>query len=421
MCENHLPKHFKENSIDDWVKFFCVMYEKANRDRLPAILWLEAIDEATKLAEEARKNRPSQILRRAVTLFGWLCGFVGKYTVQPPPHDTDPIGDLLKRRCDGDGCEESLGGWVWMKFPGRCPVCAGEKCLCPSYRKLAEDRHTFDVAATREKLVSPDTNQSQKEFLQRQLNEHEDYLRLRKTWHTRVLEARKDRDALKSFLGKPLDQQIDMFVDIFGGSQFDLDLLQITSKLLEEAGEVAREIIALSELWEIKKRLKDGTLPEQDRQGLQKGLETLLAADQHRLPPDFVEGLRAKSRENLVEAVHCFCEDAANSLKGELADVFSWLTAVLYKVGTSLCEYREVQVWYQFSDIIMKHHQRDSATLCCPECLEATCDRLCLWMNICRTILEDKKKEYKRDTAEQWEAEEISPVGGISTGCGAGC
>src|SRR5437016_5879179 len=106
-------------TLDEWVKGLHQVYGLANLAKDPKEVWLEALDEATKLYEEVRRGElSSQIVSRTVKMFAWVCSFVGKYTdssIQTQLSANDPLRGLL------------VGGtysrWIMTKYPGVCAFC----------------------------------------------------------------------------------------------------------------------------------------------------------------------------------------------------------------------------------------------------------------------------------------------------------
>ena len=340
----------KEGNIDDWVRFFHKMHKTVNKERPPELLWLEAVDEATKLTEEARKEKPDTLLQ-AIKLFGWVCGFVGKYTLSPPDEDKDSIGWLLLDKDDHNEMTESWGKWIWKKYPGRCPVCGQEKCICPAYREVAEERHRFDLEEIKRKEEA--TEGEEKKNWEKREKEIKDYNVVMGRGRNEWQKDRQDTGKLKDFLDKKsLDDQIDMLIDIYGGLHFDLDFLQITAKLLEEVGEVGREILVLRELWDLNKQVgnqKEKVKPE---------LIELLNRNRAKLSNERVEELKGKVNSDLTQAINYFRSQAARSLKWELADVFTWLSAVLHKVGMRWRFYCKEEKWYQLQSFLIEYHPK---------------------------------------------------------------
>ena len=382
---------YSDFSIDDWVKFYHEIYKGANEKRQPALLWLEAVDEATKLTEEARKEQPDIIVKEVVKLFSWVCSFIGKYTLSPPENDKDPIGRLL---CDKDGddhsnVDESWGKWVWKKYPGLCPVCGQKKCVCPAYRELAEERHRLEENGE----VKAEENEHEKAYRARRKEEMEEYRqKIEKEGRKELQKARQNTTELGNFKKKSLDKQIDMLITIYGGLHFDLGFLQITAKLLEEVGEVGRIILALEGLYDLNKQ--NEKVKTEARSGLIKLLDNAKLNDERK------KELKEKVNPDLTQAIEYFQFWAARSLKGELADVFTWLSAVLHKVGMCWrfsCEEKESQ-WFQFYDFLIDHHRKnDQKQLVCTFCGKTRCEKSCLWLHACDTVLEEMAKEERKN------------------------
>src|SRR5712691_11843924 len=83
-------------SMDDWVVALFSVYQDVDVERSGAELWLQVLDEASKLMEAIRKEELMGVTKQCVKVFGWTASFVGKYTLSRPA-GSDPIGDGLAR------------------------------------------------------------------------------------------------------------------------------------------------------------------------------------------------------------------------------------------------------------------------------------------------------------------------------------
>ena len=137
-------KSKKRWSLNEWVIGLYHIYQDVDYMMDPADIWLQVVNDASQLVEEIRKgrfDRPDEdrpdALRQLVKMFCWICGFVGKYTLEDRFPKDDPIQKLLqesyyKEYLDG---EESYEKWILLKYPSVCFICGNEHCLCSSYTK----------------------------------------------------------------------------------------------------------------------------------------------------------------------------------------------------------------------------------------------------------------------------------------------
>lgn len=138
---------------------------------------------------------------------------------------------------------------------------------------------------------------------------------------------------------KNLDRIVDMFEDIFGPSYFVMPIEEITFHFIEEVGEVAEQIRELRAL-------------------------------------DMSSSIKGKDKERRKKQI-------TEEFLRELADVFSWMCAVLIKIdymignvnsvltefGRSKSEYRMIK----FSEIMEKYYS-DNRRIVCRTCKQSPCN-----------------------------------------------
>lgn len=369
--------------LDRWVKAFHEIYGIVDKERPPTVLWLEAVDEASKLQEMVRRNDLSKdIVNQACKLFGWVCSFVGKYTIGANEiGDDDPIKTLLKKKRD-DGFvtgEETYTKWIFNKYPGRCPQCLDTPCRCPSYRNLLERRQDPNI---REQLHGI-------RFLTEQAKQKR---------------RQKIRDQIGNTVDKydkNLDTLVNMFVDIYGGTHFDLDLWKISAKVLEEVGEVGREILALDELKRIKNRL-NSTLPPSEKDLKESFVKRLTGLQEEgRIESHLAKQAKDRlNKYNIQETLKWLTQPTADNLKDELADVFSWLSAFLHKVGELwrdlgyAAHYADEKGDYKIYRFLEEHYKSSKQTLGCPSCGEEKCNETCLASGAFKMVMDKKVNQF---------------------------
>lgn len=87
------------------------------------------------------------------------------------------------------------------------------------------------------------------------------------------------------------------------------------------------------------------------------------------------------------------------TLREELADVFSWLSAVLYKIGEIMREVRrEPEAWYAFKDWLERKYFVGGAFVCLA-CGTGPCENDCRAVWHVRKIFRDLKKQSYLPTA----------------------
>jgi|GEM_PF-3769760 len=351
--------------LDRWVEEFHRIYGSVDKWRPPTVLWLEAVDEASKLQEMVRRNDLSEdIVKQACKLFGWVCSFVGKYTMGANEiGDDDPIKTLLRKQRD-DGFvtgEETYTKWILNKYPGVCPRCVDTPCTCPSYRNLTERSRD---PKTKEKL-------SEIEYMKEKTREE----------RKQKIEINTIRDKYD----ESLDALVNMFVDIYGGTHFDLDLWKICAKLLEELGEVGREILALDELKRVKNRLNSRLEPSEEALKDSFGRQLTHLKQEGRIEEEQRASAEGKLNDDTMQTTLGWLTEAtADNLKDELADVFSWLSAFLHKVGELWREldyatlYADANGDYKVYLFLDARYKSRWQRLGCPSCRQDKCNETCL-------------------------------------------
>lgn len=274
-----------EWSLDRWVREVYDIYGDRNREMDSQTLWLEVVDETSKLYEEIRKGNFSDTIKEPITkLFLWICAFVGKYTLTP----SDEIDHVDPVRILSQDSNKSYLRWILLKYPKVCHFCGQSKCICVLQESAIETRH-----------------------------EREEVDDVLKEGFKIVEDKKKEIDKLyEEYSSRGVDDLIDMFIKIYNPKISVMELGKITAHLLEEVGEVAHEICSLTVI----------------RDSLQQ-----------------LQGKDSEAQRSLEE-LQLF---VAEELKKELADVFSWLSSFLHKLGDiwRSCQ-NEPDKEYLFSDLL---------------------------------------------------------------------
>jgi NTP pyrophosphatase (non-canonical NTP hydrolase) len=197
--------------------------------------------------------------------------------------------------------------------------------------------------------------------------------------------ARSKRNREK-FYKKTVDELINEFIAIYGGGHEGVDLWQIAAHLLEEIGEVAEEVIFLSELRSLNDLMSGSAPPVKFRtvvekaykkEGSIRGLKVALAK------------LKTGGEETIFRSLR---EDSIHTLKEELADVFSWLSAMLFKIGEIMREVRGENKFYCFHDWLAEKNFKDGSFVCFA-CAAGPCENDCRAVWHVRKVIRDKKRE----------------------------
>lgn len=348
-------------SLDYWIRKFHQIYGSVNKHRHPGQIWAQVIDNASQLAEMIRRPplNTDEALKFSMNIFLWTIAFVGKYTIpnvsvleKREREIGDPIGPLLRQTDESDPDDflenypESYSKWLLLKYPTVCPKCAKNPCVCPSYRRIIEGRH---------------------DLYKREYEEFESGLGSLKE------EAKsKALDIADNFItNNSLEDTIHFFIDIYGGANFDLDIWKINAHLLEEIGEVTSELLTISEL---NIRTENGV----NINRILKHLDKKGKFEDGKLPD--LKDLIGRNEREIICSIR---GKIAKNIKEELADVFSWLSALLNKIGDEL-RAREKDPKKRkekkfLADYIKPkfEHKIHAGHYLCPYCDNAVCSNKC--------------------------------------------
>jgi len=246
--------------------------------------------------------------------------------------------------------------WILHKYPEVCHFCGGSRCTCASIRDVVELRGKQKRA---------------------------EYERLAKKRNKSVEDAyRKTMRWMKSSrISMP--KLFDMFYNIYGGTLWGTDLSNIAYHFLEEIGEVSKEIHYL-----------EGIVGGHDKNNWEQYVE------KH-------EVRQTRKWQQYYEV----CADVTR----ELADIFSWGTALCYKVRqlsnpTTKWQPREVLVLIYTGELKLCREKRvsvvlgeDKANFTCRYCSESPCSKDCPQNQITKRVhtgREETEKRYKYETAK---------------------
>ncbi len=362
-------KHHSKWSIDEWVLKHYALYGKNDAFKSPMELWLQVITEGSQLAENVRRGRVKKAVDENIPkIFGWLIAFVGKYLHQPSFDSTDPIGENLRKdlrsRKNIPG-PESFAKWILQKYPGVCCACGHRRCICSSHRKVFEGRKEKGYEGELAKLLT-DGKKFQKEAFHK---------------------YKKIERERQKFYALPLDRLIDEFIFIYGGGHEGVDVWQIVAHLLEEIGEVAYEIDVLVGLHRLQIPKAAGASKIMFGDVIEKAYRRMGSPSKLRKDK---ESMKRGSERQIAKRLR---SHSIHSLREELADVFSWVSAFLYKVGDIMREVREEEKeWYSFADWLGGKYFRRKSFVCFA-CGMNPCDEDCRPVWFAEKTLRDIGKE----------------------------
>lgn len=107
--------------LDDWLDELWFVYAGVDLHRNLHQVWSMAYEDATKVGEAIRENKPENCLKYLAHTFCWIASFVAKL-------DRDP---MVAKRFKHPNFKYTLSNVTWFKYDGRCPKCHKAGCLCP--------------------------------------------------------------------------------------------------------------------------------------------------------------------------------------------------------------------------------------------------------------------------------------------------
>jgi len=187
-----------------------------------------------------------------------------------------------------------------------------------------------------------------------------------------------------NFLAQPIDNLINMLIKIYGSGHYDLDIWKITAHLQEEVGEVALEILKLTEL----KWLKDHN--HTFKTVVEKAVQRKIGEGMTIGPSIRAEIERLKNDDDAL--FRLFQESTVAKLKEELADVFTWISAILHKIGEERRTNLQVKEEYYLWKLLSYHCVTQARTPICRACGSQECERDCLVTTLTGGILDEMSR-----------------------------
>ena len=180
--------NYREASINDWQKFFNIIFSKRNKEYDHPSMWNKVVEHSTQLAEAIRKREFFEASTSISRIFCWVCGFVS----------SNP--DIVEN--------SSLEDIIWFKYPRVCNYCVPE--ISQQVQRLIDVRGGILCQCGRE--VGLQSNKKVRASLLKQY--------------------------YKNPRPKTLDEWGSMFDAIYGDKISLMSLDDICFHLLEEVGEV---------------------------------------------------------------------------------------------------------------------------------------------------------------------------------------
>jgi hypothetical protein len=316
------PFTLEEPTIEDVAQRLAEIYAPVAFSRHPMFSWLLIMNDVTILGEELRRERRKEAVERASAVLVRLLEFIGYYVSVHPTGQggmSDMVAHALRQPSYKDyipnGLVEGLTRWILVKYPFACSKCGEAQCQCLLAPWILENRREEpDQYFTR--------FQSRAEGARAQLkNKH-----------------------LQQFTLKSL---IDHFGAIYRANYYHQDPWKIGMHLSEEMGEATIELGRIELRW----RAEEGGFD------IKPEVESILRIAAARIGEQIGKIDEGKERENhrarlqpkLDEIKSRLKKDpwrlygdlVADKFKEEVADVLSWLAAIVVKLDPHLDEFKK--------------------------------------------------------------------------------
>jgi hypothetical protein len=352
---------YNKTPIEEVAKKIAGIFSSVSISTYPVFRWLHIVNDATILAEEIRRNRPEKATERAAKILMRLLDFLGHYLyVHKIDENMLIFPNLLAKTLRTPSYSQYFGGkqleegptrWIWAKFPGACAKCGEKPCHCVVRPWVFEKR--------REKPKDFEEYRMKCENLRKGLENN----------------TEKDKPfTLKSVL--------DFFSAIYRNAYYHQDPWKLALHFMEELGEATTE---LSRLELVCLALKDSKyeFPFNDvKKGAKKKLETKVA--QMKAGKKLTQIITERSSKALAQInreiktskapwIFLATTVIGEQFKEEVADVFSWLSAVIYQLTDGNAK-KELEVCCK--DYITM--AKGDSVLKCPYCGKNKCSNDCL-------------------------------------------
>jgi hypothetical protein len=358
--ESHSHTHYSyrtEQTYIYWIKQYIFFHGKRHPAEMganPLFSWVQITNDTTILGEELRRERKAEAIDRAGKILLRLLEFIGYYTYvhKPTGNDfADYLARIFREPSFSDwfknGLKEGPTRWILAKYPFACSKCGGEICHC---------------------LLDPGTLENRREDPER---------------FEQLFKDKADEQRAKLLKLNPsqftLRSMIDFFKDIYRANYYHQDLWKIGMHLSEELGEATIELSRLELRFLVPQvnldltKVMDGAFLTAKEKLIKQRLK-ITTGDEAKRKKQVSHEAAIKVLEQRFQADLWGTYDSlvGEKLKEEIADVLSWLSAIIFKLDESLGKFTELPKRYQ------KEYMRDVWGLMCPWCFNPACDDHCL-------------------------------------------
>jgi len=112
-------QNYRKSNIDDLVRDFYYIFRAKDKERSLLDIWMHAVEHASRLAEEIRRERYDRVEQELAGVFAWVASFIANCGTKQEPAER-----ILKLNYP------LLSDIIWNKYPKRCPVCENPECAC---------------------------------------------------------------------------------------------------------------------------------------------------------------------------------------------------------------------------------------------------------------------------------------------------
>lgn len=362
-----LEKVYSDRTIEDWFVILYVIYQKHNRTCSPYDLWLQVVNDASQLGETIRReiirtkfSKEMNVYTQLARLLGRISAFIGRYVYDLQSiKNNDPIGTLMVDQPFDDyiGGPERFEKWLLLKYPDCCPTCGNRPCICAAYRSIMEDRN----------------NKKYDEFWK---THKAQFMELRKRFSAST--DGKLSQATKVMYDSSIENWIGMFRGIYASGHIEVSLESVGFHFLEEVGEVSDGLLCLEELHKYKNQIgvyKAGSVE------LHKIIEEKAGKDEQyeKFWEEYLSQCKGEkgdvSHDKLLKYL---LKINMTLIKEELADVFSWMCAILNKIEALSKNWSPDMRPRSLSEALHAHYRLSEGKVGCSYCSDTICADHCI-------------------------------------------
>ena len=352
---NLTPFTLREPSLEELGRRLGQLYAHVSLSRDPMFSWVQIINDVTILGEDLRRTRDKEAVQRAGKVLIRLLEFIGYYSyVHTPskrkPSFADHVATNLRLRSYSQVLARSLQEgptrWILAKYPYACSKCGRRPCHCAIAPWVLENRR----------------------------EQPEEYIRRFK------VKAEAARSKLRAAKPRPFSilTLLEHFRKVYRNSYYNQEPWKIGMHLSEEIGEATTELSRMQLQW----------LAQRSHFRVASELPRIFAITRDKIDKEVrrINNGRTKAtrKDELNSALmrlekrtktapwKTFESLVSDKFKEEIADVFSWLAAIIVKLDPDL------KVIGDFPKRFDHQEAGGVSFLGCPWCLQACCSDACL-------------------------------------------